>query len=524
MSVPGPEYVPIAGSVRAIGPGEEPVGLPDAAERVRVSVILRHATPVTVPAAIGRALSREEFIARHGARDADIAAVREFAAARGLDVIESDRARRTVVLEGTLQALTDAFATTVGLVRYRGGTFRAPTEPVHVPAELAEAVEGVFGFDTRPVAAPLSTGIRPEDERASFTPLDIATLYDFPAGFDGSGQVIGILEFGGGYSTGDLTTYFAGLGLTPPSVSAQEVDGVGNSPIGDPDSDDGEVMLDIEMAGAVAPGASIVVYFAPIADFGFIDALSTAIQATDQPCCVSISWGGAEEFWTSSAMSTFNGYLQDAVALGIPVFCSAGDNGSDDGVGDGLQHANFPASAPYALACGGTRLESADAVHIDSEVVWNDDSGATGGGVSDVFALPDWQAGVGVPPTVNPGNFRGRGLPDVAGDASQDTGISIRVDGTTGVTGGTSAVAPLWAGLTARMSQYLDVGGVGFLSDLLYTDTQARQAFHDITSGNNGAYSATAGWDPCTGWGSPDGQALLTVLGNWNFAQWQVGD
>jgi kumamolisin len=112
----------------------------------------------------------------------------------------------------------------------------------------------------------------------------------------------------------------------------------------------------------------------------------------------------------------------------------------------------------------------------------------------------------------------------VAGDASQDTGISIRVDGTTGVTGGTSAVAPLWAGLTARMSQYLDIGGVGFLSDLLYTDTQARQAFHDITSGNNGAYSAAAGWDPCTGWGSPDGQALLTVLGNWNFAQWQVGD
>ena len=522
MSGPRSGYVPIAGSVRAIRPGEEQAGLPDATERVRVSVILRRATPVTMPAAAGRALSRAEFVARHGARDADVAAVRAFAVARGLDVIESDPARRTVVLEGTLQALAGAFATTVGLVSLRGGTFRAPVEPVQVPAGLADAVEGVFGLDTRPVARPHNSGIRPLDERSSFTPLDLATMYNFPAGFNGNGQVIAILEFGGGYTTGDLDTYFSGLGLPAPAVTSQAVDGVDNSPVGDPASADGEVMLDIEMSGAIAPGASIVVYFAPIADFGFIDALSTAIQAGDQPCCVSISWGGAEEIWTASAMATINGFLQDAAALGIPVFISSGDSGSDDGVGDGRQHANFPASAAFALACGGTRLESADAVHIDNEVVWNDDSGATGGGVSDVFALPDWQAGAGVPPTVNPGNFQGRGLPDVAGDASQDTGISIRVDGTTGVTGGTSAVAPMWAGLTARMSQYLGVGGMGFLADLLYSDTQARQAFRDITSGNNGAYPAAAGWDPCTGWGSPDGQALFTVLGNWNFAQWQV--
>jgi kumamolisin len=517
-------YLPIAGSVRAARPGEEPAGQPDPAEGLQVSVILRHATPVRVPAAPAGPLSRDQFAARHGARDEDIASVRAFAAARGLRVAAADRARRTVVLEGSLQALSDAFATTVSLVRYQGAIFRAPAEPVQVPAELAEVVEGVFGFDTRPVAAPRNVGLRPEDERASFTPLDLATLYDFPAGLDGSGQVIAILELGGGYTTGDLTTYFAGLGLTPPSVTTQRVDGADNSPTGDPNGPDGEVMLDIEVSGAIAPGASIVVYFAPNADYGFIDALSTAIQASDQPCCVSISWGAPEANWTGSAMTSMNGYLEDAAALGIPVFVATADKGSSDGLGDGLQHADFPASGPYAVACGGTRLESADAVHIDSEVVWNDDSGATGGGVSDVFPLPYWQAGAGVPPTVNPGHFQGRGVPDVAGNASQDTGYQIRVDGTTGVAGGTSCVAPLWSGLTARMSQYLGDGGTGFLGELLYADTQARQTFRDITSGNNGSYSAGVGWDPCTGWGTPDGQALLTVLGNWNFAQWQAGD
>lgn len=523
MTVSRAGYVPVGEGVRAALPDEQRTGSPDPGERVRVTVVLRRATPVDLPRRPAQPLRREQFAARHGALTEDIDQVQRFAAANGLAVESADPVRRTVVIEGTLGALTEAFATTVATARYQGGSFRALTEPVHVPETLGQIVVGVFGLDTRPIAAPRSVLIRPEAARSSFSPPDLAALYHFPPDFNGSGQTIAIIELGGGFRTDDLNTYFTGLGLTVPSVQAASVDGAANSPTGDPNGPDGEVMLDIEVAGAVAPGASILVYFAPNSSQGFIDAVSTAVLATDQPSCVSISWGNAESNWDSSSSAAMNSFLEDAAALGVAVFVAAGDSGSSDGVGDGRQHVDFPASSPFALDCGGTILDSADAIHIDSEVVWNDDTGATGGGVSDVFPLPDWQAGVGVPPTVNPGNFAGRGVPDVAGDASPHTGYNIRVDGSDQVAGGTSAVAPLWAGLTARMTQYLGVGGLGFLATVLYGDTSAQQTFKDITSGNNGSYSAGTGWDPCTGWGTPNADALLQILGIWNFAQWQTG-
>lgn len=209
-------------------------------------------------------------------------------------------------------------------------------------------------------------------------------------------------------------------------------------------------------------------------------------------------------------------------ALGVTVCVASGDNGSTDGVGDGKQHADFPASSPYVLGCGGTRLNSANGTTIDSEVVWNDNEGATGGGVSDLFSLPPWQASAGVPPSPNPGNFAGRGVPDVAGDADPETGYVIRVDGQDLVIGGTSAVAPLWAGFVALMNQYLGTNGVGFLNPILYSDISAQQTFGDITQGNNGAFTAGTGWDPCTGWGSPRGARLLDILGTLAFAEVQL--
>jgi kumamolisin len=520
MTAPGPGYVPVGGAPRPALPGEQRTGSPDPAERVQVSVILRHATPPVLPPGPGFGLRRGQFVARHGARQDDIDQVSRFAAANGLRVVSADPARRTVVLDGTLGDMASAFATTVSAVAYQGGTFRALTAPVRVPAGLGQVIEGVFGLDNRPVASPGAVLIRPDAALSSFTPLDLARLYGFPPDLDGSGQTIAIVELGGGFQTSDLSTYFGGLGLTTPSVQAVPVDGAANSPTGDPRTD-GEVMLDIEVAGAIAPGASILVYFAPNAPRGFIDAVSTAVLAADQPCCVSISWGAPEASWDSGSMTTMNGYLQDAATLGVTVCASAGDQGSADGISDGLQHVNFPASSPYALACGGTLLDS-DGTAIQNEVVWNDNGGATGGGVSDVFPIPYWQEGAGVPPTVNPGHFRGRGLPDVAADASPNSGYQVRVDGDDYVIGGTSAVVPLWAGLIARMSQYLGDGGLGFLSPVLYGDPSAQQTFRDITSGNNGAYAAGPGWDPCTGWGSPGGAALLDILAMWNFAQWQA--
>jgi kumamolisin len=343
----------------------------------------------------------------------------------------------------------------------------------------------------------------------------VAGIYQFPANTDGTGQTIGIIELGGGFSTDDLDTYFSGLGLATPSVTAQGVDGADNAPGQDPNGADGEVELDIEVAGAVAPGAVQVVYFAPNTDQGFVDAVTTAVHATPTPAVVSISWGQSEDSWTAQARDALDAAIADGAALGVTVTAAAGDNGSSDGAPGGQPHVDFPASSPHALACGGTTLQANPATGvIRSETVWNDGSqgGATGGGVSDVFAQPAWQASVGVP--ANPGGGSGRGVPDVAGNADPATGYQVLVDGQQTVVGGTSAVAPLWAALVARLAQATG-HTFGLIQEQLYAGVLAGQpapGFRDITVGNNGAYSAGPGWDACTGLGSPNGTALLSRL------------
>jgi kumamolisin len=292
------------------------------------------------------------------------------------------------------------------------------------------------------------------------------------------------------------------------------VDGGQNQPTGDTNGPDTEVMLDIEVAGSVAPGAKIAVYFAPNTDSGFLDAINQAVgDKQNNPSVLSISWGGPESTWTSQSLQSYNSALQAASAVGVSVCVAAGDEGSTDGVTDGLQHVDFPASSPYALACGGTHLIASGNTITDEEV-WNDlpNNGATGGGVSATFPLPTWQADANVPPSVNPGKFVGRGVPDVAGDADPFTGYQMEVDGSNIVVGGTSAVAPLWAGLIACFNSML-TNSVGYVNPTLYEQVAAEAGmFHDITSGNNGDYQAGPGWDACTGWGSPNGAAILQAL------------
>jgi kumamolisin len=345
------------------------------------------------------------------------------------------------------------------------------------------------------------------------TALEVAALYDFPANTDGTGQTVAIIELGGGYATADLQTYFSGLNLSVPSVTAEPVDGGSNAP-GSGDSD-GEVELDIEVVGAVAPKAAQKVYFSPNTDQGFIDAVSDAIHATPAPIAVSISWGGPEDSWVAASRTSLNSAISDAAALGVTVTAAAGDSGSTDGATDGKQHVDFPASSPYALACGGTTLVGSGTT-ITSEVVWNETAsseGATGGGVSIEFTQPSWQASAGVP-DVSGGTASGRGVPDVAGNADPTSGYQIVVDGQQTVVGGTSAVAPLWAGLIARLAQSTGKR-FGLLQTLIYNGVTAGKpatGFNDITSGGNGAYSAGPGWDACTGLGSPNGTALLPIV------------
>lgn len=491
----------------------------------------------SLPLGERRYLSRDELRQLHGAEADDLAAVAAFARSAGLEVLESDEAGRRVVVAGPAATVAEAFGVQLQRFTHPGGTYRGRTGPVTVPAELGEVVEGVFGLDDRPQAEPhfrllevASTagvaggagaagdggagGMEPARARphaaSSFTPPQIAHLYDFIAGADGTGQAIAIIELGGGFRTTDLATYFTGLGIREPSVVAVSVDGAANAP-GSPNGPDGEVMLDIEVAGSVAPGAAIAVYFAPNTDRGFLDAISAAVHDTARsPSIISISWGGPESSWTAQAMQAMDQAFQAAALVGVTVLVASGDNGSDDRVGDGLAHVDFPASSPHVVGCGGTHL-TATASTIQAEKAWNDggSGGATGGGVSDVFALPSYQQSAGVPPSANPGGRVGRGVPDLAGDASPLSGYKVRVDGVDTVIGGTSAVAPLVAGLVALLNQELGKP-VGFVSPLLYAAPAG--VFSDITTGSNGAYAAKAGWDCCTGLGRPDGTRLLAAL------------
>jgi kumamolisin len=269
------------------------------------------------------------------------------------------------------------------------------------------------------------------------------------------------------------------------------------------------VLLDIEVAGSIASGAHIVVYFGENTTQGFLAAITAAINdSKNNPSVISISWGSSESGYTSQALTAYDQAFQDAKALGITVTVAAGDGGSTDGETDGQQHVDFPAASPNVLACGGTFLDYEGGA-IKSETVWNDgaDGGATGGGVSENFPVPSYQTSASVPVSVNTG-FAGRGVPDVSGDADPNSGYNVRIDGETTVIGGTSAVAPLWAALIAILNQQLGQK-VGFANPTLYSNPQS---FNDITQGNNGAYSAGPGWDACTGLGSPIGSSVLAAF------------
>jgi kumamolisin len=508
--------VELPGSLIQPPAAAEVVGDPPANEIVQLSIILRRRNPLPPPGS-RPVITRQEFAERYGANPADVQEVQKFAAAEGLTFGGVSLARRTVVLAAPFGALSQVFSADVKVYKQNSQTFRARSGTLMIPASLEGVIEGIFGFDQRPQARSrcriFNPTILPQAAAAaSYTPVQVAQLYQFPEGATGAGQTIGIIELGGGYQPSDLTTFFSNLGITAPTVTAISVDGAANQPSGNPNSADAEVLLDIEVSGAVAPGAAIVVYFTPNTGQGFLDAITTAVHdETNHPNVISISWGGAESTWTTQSFQSYDQAFQDAVALGVTVCTASGDDGSSDGETDGKAHVDFPSSDPNVLSCGGTTLNSSNGT-IQSEVVWNNGAGngASGGGVSEYFALPSYQQSAHVPVSVNTG-FAGRGIPDVAGDGDPNTGYQIYVDGQAIVVGGTSAVAPLWAGLIALLNQQLGKS-VGFLNTEIYSSLAGTSAFHDIVSGNNGAYSAGPGWDACTGWGSPDGEAILSEM------------
>jgi kumamolisin len=495
---------PISGSERPALHDAREVGPADPDRRIQVTVTLpRRASAGDPPEGVDRAT----FAERYGADPADIERLEEFATDHHLDVVQASPERRTVILSGRIADMAAAFGTQLALYEHpKLGTFRGRVGALTVPQTVAPAIESVLGLDDRPAAVPHFRHIEPNLSQTAYRPQDVASLYDFPPGTNGAGQTVAIVELGGGFKQADLTTYWNEMGVTPkPKVVAVSV-GAGNTPDG-PQGADGEVMLDIEVVGAVAPGAKMAVYFAPNTTAGFLNAITTAVHdPLRKPSVVSISWGMAEDHWTAQARTAYDSAFQDAAALGVTICVAAGDDGSADGMTDGQAHVDFPASSPWVLACGGTRLD-AKGPQIVAEVTWHEQGhGATGGGISRFFAVPAYQASSHLPPQVNT-KKAGRGVPDVAGDADPLTGYRVRVDGQELVIGGTSAVAPLYAALIARINSKLG-RHVGFVNEKLY----AAGLLRDITVGNNGAYHAGTGWDACTGLGVADGVKVLATL------------
>ncbi|MBV9265959.1 MAG: S53 family peptidase, partial [Acidobacteriaceae bacterium] len=403
-----------------------------------------------------------------------------------------------------LSRMAAAFGADLQLCSLGNKTMRTRAGHLYIPEELKDVVTAALGFDERPVAT-VNRSFRPHaaEQPVSYTPRQLTQIYNFPPN-TGAGQTIALIELDGGFRNSDLTQYWNLLGVDPVSTSAISVDGAVNAPTGDPDGPDGEVVLDIEVAGGVAPHARIAVYFAPNTDQGFLNAINAAIHDNERkPSVISISWGSPENGWTPQAMNAFNAAFHDAAILGITVCAASGDNGSSDGAEDGGKHVDFPASSPWVLACGGTRLIAADG-KIESETVWNDgtNGGATGGGISAHFSRPGYQSHIAVSK---------RGVPDIAGVADPETGYTVLVDGLQSTIGGTSAVAPLWAGLIALCNEKLG-RNLGWIHPILYGTATQHKALHDIVSGTNGAYKASIGWDACTGLGTPDGQALVAVF------------
>jgi kumamolisin len=435
-----------------------------------------------------------------------VEAVLLLARRHGLAVERQSAGGRQLVIAGPAAMMAHAFGVELAMYGTRSGRFRGRIGPLRAPASLHSRILAVLGLDDRLAARSRARTV--ETAGPGFTPPEIAELYEFPRGLDGSGQTIAIVALGGGYLASDMKEYFAQIGLNQPEMVDVPVNGVRNQP-GLDELADRETTLDIQVAGSLAPGARITVYFAENSEQGLHDGVSAAVHdAVNAPSVVSLSWGLPEETWTGQFRDALGSVLDDAAALGVTVVAAAGDDGAADGVPRGL-HVDLPACLPGVLGCGGTRIEITGGTL--EETVWNDaetTGGVTGGGVSRFIPRPAWQDAAGVPLRSDP-VFRGRGVPDVAANADPHTGYRLRINGVDQVVGGTSAGAPLWAALIARINQKLG-RSVGFVNPLLYN--AGGGPFRDVVRGDNEGYLAGGAWDACTGLGSPRGETLARLL------------
>jgi kumamolisin len=556
MTIPK-NYQRLANATRTPVPKAKKIGAADPNEVINVTFTVRRRPDApelpsqehwaNTPPGERKYITPEEFTARYGATPADLDLIAQFAEGQGLKIVEKSESRRTVIVSGKVSNMNKAFA--VELARYeverrpkeerkRGEgrekgrrpereVYRGYEGDVHLPADILPAVEGVFGLDTRRMA---HRAIVPFPTITPLTPPQVAQLYDFPTPPHHMGkETIGLLEFSDpvigtcGYLPSDINAYFTtalgiGPGFVTPTLTDIGVNGASNTPGG---FDDAEVALDIEVSGAVAQGAHIAVYFTTWDENGWILALKRAVHPNPgepRPSVLSISWAWTEFFaagnitWNPATMAAVSTAFQEAAMFGMTVLAASGDDGSNCQIGDGNAHVYYPESDPWVTSCGGTTIGNVAGSSF-TEITWND-NGITGGGISDFFDLPHWQRHHHIPLSINPGNRKGRGVPDIGGYAN---GYQIVLGGvSSGPWWGTSETAPLYAGLIAIINAHLGER-VGYINPILYSH-DASHVFRDIADGRTNAsgpapgYTCGLGWDACTGLGSLKGKALLKLL------------
>lgn len=544
------DYIHLKGSNRRASCSARVIGPVNAEERISITVVLRRkidAEPLPdfeyfskTPPRDRPVLSRTEFANKYGASDDDMNAVGNFLRAAGLDIEQTNAVRRIIEASGTAHQLSNAFGVTLKeyehrVLRRRGTepateSYRGREGFIHIPRHLEGIIVGVFGLDNRRISKRASAD---PSNTTAVTVRQVTQLYDFPSNA-AAGQTIGIFSEAG-YQLSDISVAFDG---SPPGMIDVNVGARNNG------AADHETTQDICIAAAAAPGAAIAVYFTTYDEKGWIDLINRWVHpgAGDPRCSVlsasfyvsrgddpaQLTHDGVSISWINAVHMA----LQDAATVHGEgrTFCTvSGDYGVDGTcqlccTSDLRQHVSYPGSDPWALCCGGTTLGNISGSSFD-EYVWNDiitTSGgaqipvATGGGVSDLFPLPSYQRGAGIPRSLKD-NHVGRGVPDVAANASPSSGYQITVGGVPRNGNGTSAAAPLWAGLIAVINAGLG-HNVGFINPVLYQIGST--GFRDIVgppgpadNGINGipGYPARPGWDACTGWGSPHGQALLDL-------------
>ena len=469
----------------------------------------------------------EQIGERFGLSDADLARVNAWLTTAGLEVVESFPQRTTLRVAGPARVVNRLFHVElidrVDPVSHE--RYHEPRGDAVVPLVVADAVRAVAGLNTRPVVRPAprtvplaTTESTCRTDAACFTPdklartFDITTLHD--QGMHGEGEYVAII-MDGKVSDSDLKQWANAVGAA--GVPAIERVTVGSGP-SDKESSSPESIsegtMDVETVQAIAPHAKVLYFSAPLTAFG--DAVNAVVR-DGRAHIATYSAGGCDEMWLADkdarAVRLADAQaVKDAVAAGVNVFASSGDNGAFTCSRFDLKNwkptGDNPADFPFTVSVGGTFLErEPDGKYVDEAAwEWPLTNSGTGGGLNPLDDRPSWQQGPGVDNSFSNGK---RQYPDVAAPSDPYTGWYIVVGGEASSAGGTSAASPFWAGLAAlydQMARKAGLGGLGFLTPTLYAVAAANPpntVFHDIVRGGNLFYETTPGWDYATGLGTP---------------------